>query len=305
MTPEQILAIAPRVLTQRQREGYFEDGFILLEKVVPEEWLDKLRSATQQLVESSRSVCKSDAVFDLEPDHTSEAPRLRRVSSPVDQDPVFWNYVSKSFLGDIVADLVGPEVTYHQSKLNFKWAKGGAEVKWHYDIPFWPHTNYSPLTVGTYLYDCEMDQGPVGFLPGSHRWRMPSQYDDDGRWIGCLRERDVAAIDVGNAKYMVGPAGSLTIHNCRTLHGSPANTSDKGRPLLLYVLTSADAFPYTPNPIPSPKYDAAMICGKPARFAHIDPIPCEVPPDWSRGYTSIFALQQREDSLPAAAGATM
>jgi ectoine hydroxylase-related dioxygenase (phytanoyl-CoA dioxygenase family) len=140
-----------------------------------------------------------------------------------------------------------------------------------------------------------MEQGPVGFMPGSHRWKMPTQYDDNGRWIGCLQERDVAALDLRKAKYMVGPAGSVTIHNCRTLHGSPANTSDRGRPLLLYTLSSADAFPYTPNPIPSKKYGAAVLRGKPARYAHIDPEPCEVPPDWSHGYTSIFALQQQEN----------
>ena len=51
---------------------------------------------------------------------------------------------------------------FHHSKLNYKWAQGGEEVKWHYDISFWPHTNYSPLTVGTYLYDCGMDNGPLG-----------------------------------------------------------------------------------------------------------------------------------------------
>jgi ectoine hydroxylase len=294
MTPEHILSLPPRVLSQRQRERYFEDCFILLELIVPDEWLERLRAATALLVERSRAVTKSDAVFDLEPDHARDAPRLRRVSSPVDQAPAYWDYLVQSKLGDIVADLVGPDVKYHQSKLNFKWAKGGEEVKWHYDIPFWPHTNYSPLTVGTYLYDCDMDQGPVGFLPGSHRWDMPSQYDEAGRWTGCLSSQDVARIDLTRAVYMVGPAGSVTIHNCRTLHGSPVNTSDKGRPLLLYVLTSADAFPYTANPIPSPKYDAAMIRGNRARRAHIDPEPCEVPPDWSRGYTSIFALQQQE-----------
>lgn len=95
---------------------------------------------------------------------------------------------------------------------------------------------------------------------------------------------------------MVGPAGSLTLHNCRTLHGSPANSSDKGRPLLLYVLTSGDAFPYTPNPIPSPRYDGAMIRGERPRYADIDPTTCEVPPDWSLSYSSIFALQQKEDA---------
>ena len=64
----------------------------------------------------------------------------------------FWDYVTQSPLADIIADLVGPDVKFHHSKLNYKWAQGGEEVKWHYDISFWPHTNYSPLTVGTYLY---------------------------------------------------------------------------------------------------------------------------------------------------------
>jgi len=300
MTPEQVLSIPARALSQQQRERYFEDGFLLLERIIPEEWLQRLRRATDELVERSRDVTRSDAVFDLEPDHTHSEPRLRRVSSPVDQHAAFWDYLVQSRLGDIVADLVGPHVKYHQSKLNFKWAKGGAEVKWHYDISFWPHTNYSPLTVGTYLYDCDMDQGPVGFLPGSHRWPMRSQYDASGRWIGCLNEADVAPLDLSKARYMVGPAGSVTLHNCRTVHGSPVNTSDKGRPLLLYVLSSADAFPYTANPIPSRNYEGAMIRGERARYAHLDPEPCEVPPDWSRGYTSIFALQQREDAREAA-----
>ena len=82
MTPEQVLAIAPRVLTQSQREAYFNDGFIILEKVVGDDWVKKLRNATDELVERSRKVTKSDAVWDLEPDHRADEPRLRRVSSP-------------------------------------------------------------------------------------------------------------------------------------------------------------------------------------------------------------------------------
>ena len=130
MTPEQILAIEPRVLTRRQREDYFNDGFILLEKVVPDDWLDKLRSATSELVERSRSVSKSDAVYDLEPDHTREAPRLRRVSSPVDQHPAFWDYLSQSFLGDVVADLVGPgrQVSPVETQLQMGQGRRRSEV---------------------------------------------------------------------------------------------------------------------------------------------------------------------------------
>ncbi|MEO6746292.1 MAG: phytanoyl-CoA dioxygenase family protein [Caldimonas sp.] len=305
MTPEQILAIPPRVLTQAQREFYFQEGYLLLERIVGDEWIRKLRAATEELVERSRKVSRSDHAFDLEPDHRPDAPRLRRVSNPTEHHPVFWDYVNHSVLPDAVADLVGPDVKFHHSKLNFKWSKGGEEVKWHYDISFWPHTNYSPLTVGTYLYDCGMSQGPLGVIPRSHRIEpMPTQYDDEGKWVGCLAPRDVETLDVSKAVYLTGPAGSLTLHNCRLVHGSPRNDSDLGRPLLLYTLTSADAFPYTPNPI-KPAHDQAILRGKRAAFAHHDPRPCLIPPDWSGGYTSIFSLQQKEDERVASGGVAM
>jgi hypothetical protein len=165
MTPDQILKIPPKVLTQAQREFYFSEGYLCVERAIDASWLARLRAATEELVERSRAVAKADVVFDLEPGHSAAAPRLRRVSNPVEQHPAFWDYCVKSPMPDIVADLVGPDVKFHHSKLNFKWARGGEEVKWHYDISFWPHTNYSPLTVGTYLYDCGMDQGPLAVLP--------------------------------------------------------------------------------------------------------------------------------------------
>src|SRR2546425_2085273 len=274
MTPEQVLAIPPKVLTQAQREQYFSEGFLYLERAISDEWIARLRAATEELVERSRKVTQSDAIFDLEPKHRPDAPRLRRVSNPVEQHPVFWDYCLKSVLPDIVADLVGPDVKFHHSKLNFKWAQGGEEVKWHYDISFWPHTNYSPLTVGTYLYDCGMEQGPLAVLPKSHLLDpMLSQYDGKGNWTGCLSAADVARLDTSKTVYLTGPAGSLTIHNCRTLHSSPRNESDLGRPLLLNTMTSADAFPYTVNPI-KPKHDQFMLRGKRALFAHHDPQPC-------------------------------
>ena len=202
MTPEQILAIPPRVLTQAQREFYFQEGYILLERIIGDEWVAKLRDATEELVERSRKVTRSDAVFDLEPDHRPSAPRLRRVSATRPSTIRCSGTTSTSrCCPTSVADLVGPDVKFHHSKLNFKWSKGGEEVKWHYDISFWPHTNYSPLTVGTYLYDCGMDQGPLGVIPQSHRIEpMLTQYDDAARWVGCLRDarrRDARHLEGG------------------------------------------------------------------------------------------------------------
>ena len=63
---------------------------------------------------------------------------------------------------------------------------------------------------------------------------------------------------------------------------------------MLNAYAAADAFPYTHNPAYS-KYDQQIVRGEAARWAHHDPRPCLMPPDWSGGYTSIFALQQEED----------
>ena len=214
-------------------------------------------------------------------------------------NPVYWDYASKSLLPDVIADLVGPNVKFHHAKLNFKWSGGGEEVKWHQDISFWPHTNYSPCTAGTYIYDCGMEQGPLAVYPGSHEGELYNQYNDAGEWTGCLSAEDAAAIDMDKAVFLDGPAGSITIHNCRTLHYSARNDSDIPRPLLLNVYSAADAMPYTHNPLHS-KYDQAIVRGERVRWAHHDPRPCLMPPDWSKGYTSIFALQQEEDWSTAA-----
>ena len=141
----------------------------------------------------------------------------------------------------------------------------------------------------------------MGFIPGSHEGDLHDHYDADGEWVGCLSAEAEASVDTSRAVYAVAPAGSITLHNCRTLHGSQPNDTEQGRPLLLYTLSSADAFPYTVNPIRSP-HDQAILRGRPARFAHHDPRPCLMPPDWSGGYTSIFALQQREANKAAAGG---
>ena len=157
------------------------------------------------------------------------------------------------------------------------------------------HTNYSPLTIGVYLQDTGFDDGALGFIAGSHRGALFDQYNDRGQWVGSLAPADVSTLPTSRAVYVEAPAGSITVHNCRTVHGSPASRRDDGRPLLLNAYASADAFPYTPHPDPS-CHAGTVVRGRPARWAHHDPRPCLIPPDWSGGYTSIFAAQTGEDA---------
>ncbi|RMH47138.1 MAG: phytanoyl-CoA dioxygenase family protein [Alphaproteobacteria bacterium] len=300
MTPDDVRRTPCRVISETMREAYFRDGGICVQGLIGPDWLSRLRAGVARLVERGRSITRPDAVFDLEPDHSPEAPRLRRVSSPCDQEPVFWELLTEGPLGDLAADLLGPDVKFYQAKINFKWARGGAEVQWHQDQPFFPHTNHAVATFGVYLEDCGPDQGPLRILPGSHAGPIYSHYDANGVWRGALTEADAATLDLSRIAEFTGPAGSVTVHNYLTVHGSRRNLSDLGRPLLLYVLSAADAMPYTAQPLKS-RYEQRIIRGQPARMAHHEPGRFRLPPDWSGGYRSIFASQQGEEegSAPA------
>ena len=166
-----MLAHPPKVLTEAQREAYFRDGYLLLERFVPEDWLATLRGLSESFIDRSRSATASNDEFDLEADHCATAPRLRRLNQPVARHPDYWRFASESCITDLAEDLLGPNVTFHHSKLNFKWSGGGEEVKWHQDIQYWPHTNYSVLTIGVYLEDVGRDHGAHGRDPGRARRR--------------------------------------------------------------------------------------------------------------------------------------
>ncbi len=278
-----------KVLKDEQREAYLRDGFLAVEGLVGSEWLDRLRETTARFVDESRSATGADRRFDLEPNHTADEPRIRRLNSPVDQHPVFWEFASESLIVDLVEDLLGPDLKFHHGKLNFKAPRGGEEVKWHQDIQFWPHTNYDLLTIGVFLCDVESGMGNVGFIPGSHASELFDQYDGDS-WVGCLSNVDLARVPVETAVYPAGPAGSVTVHNCRTIHGSRPNDSEHERPLLLQTYAPADAFPYTEIGRGS-VHAHELIRGQPARWSRHDPRPCQIGP--SRGRT-IFEVQQRE-----------
>ena len=147
MTPEQILANPARVLTEAQREHYFEHGFIGVESLVPADTLKELQAVTNDFFEQSRKAETSDDVFDVAPGHSAEKPILRRLKSPDERHQAYWNF-STGLMADVAADLVGPNVVFHHSKLNFKWYDESDTVKWHQDIQFFPHTNYNVITIG-------------------------------------------------------------------------------------------------------------------------------------------------------------
>jgi ectoine hydroxylase len=282
------LAHPARVLTEAQRRSFFDNGFVVLPDYVPESWLARLRAAMAELIERSRAVTGSDGVYVLEEGHTADDPRLHRVSSPQDQHPVFWEFMIDPVMTDLAADVVGPDVKFHHAKLNVKSGKGTQGFGWHQDIPAWPHTDFSPVTIGIYIDGCTPDQGPLTVAQGSHEGPLFSMYDDAGNFVVKIRDKDLGWLKDDMIRSPTGGPGTTLLLNCRAVHGSVPNKSAAARPLLLPVYSSADSFPYTPSPIPSP-HQGDVVRGAAAKYASFDPRPVEMPPDWRFGYKPVWA----------------
>ena len=295
MQIENILAQPARVLTRTQQESYFETGFLTVQSIIPIDWLERLKTCSEKLLEASSSLTISDKAYDLGPRHSSKKPYVRRLKALVDRDPVFWEFASESIMADVAADLVGPDVKFHSSKLNYKWPGSDEVVKWHQDIPAWPHTNYSPVTLGVHFSDVTSKDGPLRCIPGSQKGPIYSHADENGNWTGSISEKDLQSIDIRSGEEAVGPEGSLVAINCRTIHGSGSNLSDMVRPLALFVYSSADAFAWMPQPTPTSK-TGEIVRGSIAKVAHLEGGSCPVPPDWNKlGYNSIFTAQGEDE----------
>jgi hypothetical protein len=293
MTPTDILAASPLRLTQAQRQRYFERGFLTIPSAIPDDWVQRLRQLSDEFVEASRRFDASDEVYDLGPRHSPETPHVRRLKALVDRHPEFWAFASRSPLTEIAADLVGPNVKFHSSKLNYKWPGNGEVVQWHQDITAWPHTNYSMVTLGVHLDEVGYDEGPLTCVPGSHEGDLYVHRDGEGRWTGAIAERALAGAGLERAEDMTGGPGTVIAIHCRTLHASRANLTNRVRALPLFVFSSADAFAWMPAPSPTRK-TGQIVRGVAATIAHLDPRPCPVPPNWAeQGYNSIFAAQKK------------
>jgi hypothetical protein len=83
-------------------------------------------------------------------------------------------------------------------------------------------------------------------------------------------------LDFDKAVPLMGPAGSMTIHHARLVHGSALNTSNRARRLLLHEYTAADAWPLM-GIADFDEFNSRMVIGEPTIEPRIVPAPVRLP----------------------------
>jgi phytanoyl-CoA hydroxylase len=277
------------MLTRIEIDKYREVGAIVVEGLLDDVTRAHMKKVLADLVERSRAVNTHDKVYDLEPDHSSAEPRVRRIKTPHLVHPIFAEFMRSPKSLGILRALLGDSVRLHGSKLNLKSPGFGSPVEWHQDWAFYPHTNDDLLAVGVMLDDTSVENGALYIVPGTHKGPIYDHHGADGRFCGAM-DFEAAGLRFADAVPCVGPAGSCSFHHVRMVHGSAQNRSKRPRGLLLYEAAAADAFPL----LGIPDYDdfrSRLLCGAETVVPRIVDCPVRMPLPPALNQGSIYENQ--------------
>ncbi len=286
------------VLTEDQKEFFWENGYLVVENAVSDDLLAKLQQDFSGWVEESREHSEAYGEtldgrprFDLEGGHNAEKPALRRVNAPIEVSDAYYEAMADSHMTDAVADLIGPNIKLHHTKINSKLPGGATAVKWHQDFPFTPHSNDDLITALLMVDDVTAENGPLEVVAGSHKGPLCGLWHN-GVFTGSVAD-DIAARSQAEAKTCTGRAGSVCLMHTRLLHGSAPNRSKNPRTLFISVYSAEDAVSYAPNPMPT-KFEGLVVRGEHTNT--VRSVPYEITLPQKPVTASFFDQQAKHDS---------
>ena len=285
---------AREVLTEDQVAFYRDQGYLVLENRIPGPVIAAIRSEIARFENEARGLTESNDRLDLDDGHRPDSPRVRRIKLPHTTSDVVRDLMVTDHVLAPARDLIGPDIRLHTTKLNMKSAGHGAAIEWHQDFAFYPHTNDDVLAIGVIIDDMGRENGPLMVFPGSHQGPIHDHHVD-GVFAGAL-DLAAAGLDLADAVALEGPAGSISIHHGRIVHGSAMNTSDRDRRLLFYEMMAADAFPIMGGMTKFDSiedYNTRMLCGEPTREPRVEPVPVRIPQPQPETNRSIYEIQSQ------------
>jgi hypothetical protein len=285
------------MLSQEQIDSYHANGYVGVENVISSRVVEELRRVTDEFVERSREVTEHTAVFDLEPGHSREHPKLRRLKSPILQHEVYRDMLGHEGILAPVSQLIGYGLRCNGDKLNMKLPEVGSPVEWHQDWAFYPHTNDDILAVGVCIDAMTEENGGMLVVPGSHRGPLYDHHQD-GFFVGAITDSEV---DREQMVQLEVPAGGISLHHVRTAHGSVPNRSPRPRRLLLLEMCAIDSWPLVNMP-DLEAFNARILRGSPTLTPRMEAAPVRIPLPSHERRGSIYEVQSKL-AQPVLAGA--
>lgn len=258
-------------ISQEQAGSFERDGFLVLKGLFEPEEVEALIDSAAALREDLAGAKAEDIVTEPE----SEA--VRTVFRLEQHNALMQKLSRDKRLAGIARFLLGDEVYLHQSRLNYKPGFSGKEFYWHSDFETWHAEDGMPrmraISASLLLTDNRAHNGALMLMPGSHKTFISCQGETpDANHESSLKAQEVGTPSQQSLRDMAkmcgiedaeGPAGTLVLFDCNTLHGSNGNITPDPRSNAFFVynaVSNALDEPYAAN---APRPDFLAKRGEP------------------------------------------
>ena len=235
-----VQTIEQQLSPSQQKSHYEAEGYLVFPELLDMAELATLRAALAEVLLEAEGLTESNDKFSVVPSDDGTRHVVRRIFSPIQHHPAFYDLVFNPKIVDVVENLIGPDIQLHHTKLNLKPPSKDARFEWHQDYPFFPHTNFDLLAVMIMLDDSTEDNGCLKIIPGSHKWGPRNHlFAKDGAFSSQLEDRSVLE-DASRWKTVPVPAGGMELHHCNMLHSSGPNRGLQPRSAIVIQYRAAD-----------------------------------------------------------------
>jgi ectoine hydroxylase len=233
-------------LTEAQLQQYDELGYVVLPALFSAEEIALLRREADLLETDRRG--HPDA-------NTYEKNGRIRAAWAMEIDSSAYDAACRDprVLEPVMQLLGGPDIYLLQSRLNFKVAHEGDVFQWHQDYASWEQDgvpdgdDHKVLTVLVMLDDTDALNGPLRFVPGSHREGViRPEYDETttSYALHVVPDSAVSRLTLEMGVFAnTGPAGTVAIFSGNLVHGSTKNRSPHGRRNAYFAYNRLDNAP--------------------------------------------------------------
>lgn len=235
-------------LSEAQLNQYDEQGFLFFEGFFPEE---EMNHFLEDLEDYGRDedLKELDQVI-IEP----YSDEIRSIFAIHELSERFDRLTRDPRLLDMAHQILGSDVYIHQSRINDKPGFTGTGFNWHSDFETWHSEDGMPrmrcFSMSILLSENNQFNGPLMLIPGSHRWFVPTGgKTPQENWKESLKMQTLGVPTADKLKQMTdqgslvapqGPAGSVILFECNTLHASANNLSPWPRRNLFFVYNSVE-----------------------------------------------------------------
>ncbi len=272
------------MLTDEQKQFYADNGYVLVPGLLSPEEAAHYRKEAHDLSRRLSAIRDTNAAWG-----SASAVAMGKQTSLLHchdvqfQSAAFSRLLVNEKLTSAAADIIGPNVQLHHTKMFIKPPEKGAPFPMHQDSPFFPHENHSMIAAIVHFDDAPLDRGCVRVVPGSHKRGM-LPHNPEGSWHLPLGEYPLS-----DAVPIEAKAGDALFFSYLTIHGSGINESDEARTTVLIQMR---------DPADPPSFRAHESVGQGMMLAGIDPT-CATRPAKERSQDAGGMLGEADGSEPA------